>query len=124
VSATGGGYTVHQGDTLQSIAAGVWGDASLWYLLAEANGLTGAETLVEGQAISVPNKVANFHNNASTFSVYDPNQALGDTSPSAPKPPKKAGCGVVGPSERLSPSTQNYGITVTVHFIIAAPAQN
>jgi hypothetical protein len=29
----GSSYTVRDGDTLQGIAASVWGDASLWYLL-------------------------------------------------------------------------------------------
>jgi len=34
-----GRATVSAGDTLQSIAETLWGDSSLWYLLAEANGL-------------------------------------------------------------------------------------
>ncbi|WP_306252635.1 LysM peptidoglycan-binding domain-containing protein [Parvularcula sp. IMCC14364] len=33
-----GAYTVRAGDTMGSIAASLWGDASLWYKLAEANG--------------------------------------------------------------------------------------
>ncbi|RHW16240.1 hypothetical protein D1610_16785, partial [Sphingomonas gilva] len=37
----GGGYVVRGGETLASIAAMQWGDASLWYKLAEANGLAG-----------------------------------------------------------------------------------
>jgi len=28
------------GDTLQSIAQMLWGDSSLWYVLADANGLS------------------------------------------------------------------------------------
>ena len=32
-------YTVQGGDTLQSIAQAYWGDSSLWYLIAQANGL-------------------------------------------------------------------------------------
>jgi hypothetical protein len=35
----GGSYTAEGGETLSSVAAQLWGDASLWYLLAEANGL-------------------------------------------------------------------------------------
>jgi nucleoid-associated protein YgaU len=35
-------YNVRSGDSLQGIAQSVWGDASLWYMLAEANGLTAA----------------------------------------------------------------------------------
>ena len=29
-------YTVQAGDTLQGIAASLWGDSSLWYKLADA----------------------------------------------------------------------------------------
>ncbi len=38
----GTSWTIRDGDTLQGIAAAVWGDASLWYMIAEANGLTSA----------------------------------------------------------------------------------
>jgi YD repeat-containing protein len=91
-----GGYTVAEGDTLQSIAQAVWGDAAMWYLLADANGLTGGEPLAAGRTLSIPNKVANVHNNADTFRPYDPNNALGDLSPTAPKPQKHGGCGMLG----------------------------
>ncbi|GLK50146.1 hypothetical protein GCM10017620_31200 [Brevundimonas intermedia] len=92
-------YTVRDGDTLQGIAAAVWGDASLWYMIAEANGLTSANPLVAGQTLSIPGKVANVHNTADTFRPYDPNKAMGDVSPTQPKPVANAGkkgCGVVG----------------------------
>ncbi|MCW7537965.1 LysM peptidoglycan-binding domain-containing protein [Aquabacterium sp. A7-Y] len=91
-------YTVKTGDTLQTIAAAVWGDRAMWYLIADANGLTGTETLVEGQRLTIPPKVANIHNNSGTFRVYDPNEAMGDmhpTLPAAPKPPG-GGCGALG----------------------------
>ncbi|MCP5005958.1 MAG: LysM peptidoglycan-binding domain-containing protein, partial [Planctomycetes bacterium] len=42
------------GDTLQSIASTVWGDASLWYLIADANGLNGNEDLTAGLRLSIP----------------------------------------------------------------------
>ena len=95
---TAGRYTVNEGDTLQSIANAVWGDANLWYLLAEANGLTNEDILVRGQSVSIPNKVANAHNTSDTFKPYDPNKAIGDVSAPQPAPPKadKGGCGVVG----------------------------
>jgi YD repeat-containing protein len=94
----GASYTVNQGDTLQSIALGVWGDASLWYMIADANGLSGAESLAAGRTLTIPNKVTNLHNNADTFKVYDPNEALGNLSPTAVKPSKNAGhnCGIIG----------------------------
>lgn len=96
-------YTVRQGDTLASIARAVWGDESLWYVLADANGLVSNDVLIEGQVLTVPNKVSNFHNNASTFKVYNAGQAIGDTMPvlppepmPPPPPAKKGGCGVMG----------------------------
>jgi YD repeat-containing protein len=97
----GGSYTVHTGDTLSSIAAQLWGDSALWYKLAEANGMTAASGLVEGQRLTIPAGVLKSHNNASTFKPYDPAAALGDVSPTTPQPPaatvqKKNHCGIFG----------------------------
>ncbi|MEH0197588.1 calcium-binding protein, partial [Caulobacter sp. CCNWLY153] len=92
-------YTVVPGDTLQSIAAGLWGDASLWYLIANFNGLTGSEELVQGTRIQIPAQVTNVHHSSDTFQAYDPTQALGSVAPDqvAPvQPRKKQGCGVFG----------------------------
>ncbi|SFG52018.1 YD repeat-containing protein [Novosphingobium sp. CF614] len=89
-------YTVHDGDSLETIAQNLWGDASFWYLIADANGLNGSEILVAGQNLIIPNKVHNSHNTSDTYRVYDPNEAIGDTSPTAAKPPKKNKCGVFG----------------------------
>ena len=54
-----GGYTAAalghdiftEGDTLEAIALRLWGDASFWYMIADANGLSGSETLVAGQTL-------------------------------------------------------------------------
>ena len=78
--ATAGGYTVRTGDTLGGIAAQLWGNASLWYMVAEANGLSGDSTLIVGMTLRLPGGVTNIHNNATTFKPYDPSDALGDTS--------------------------------------------
>jgi YD repeat-containing protein len=95
--ATATNYTVKSGDTLQSIARTVWGDADMWYLIADANGLTSGTTLTSGQVLTIPNKVTNIHNNSGTYRVYNPGEAIGDinpTLPTAPPPPKKKkGCG-------------------------------
>jgi YD repeat-containing protein len=89
-------YTVQDGDTLESIALQIWGDASFWYMLADANGLIGSETLIAGQDLIVPNKVHNSHNTNDVFKVYDPNKAVGDNFPSLPKPNHSNNCGVFG----------------------------
>jgi len=119
--ATGAGgnsrYTVQAGDTLQGIAGAVWGDSSLWYLIADANGLSGGEALQAGQALTVPGKVTNIHNNAGTFRVYDPNKALGDLSPTAPKPAKSnSGCGVVG---NILIAAVALAVTIASHGLLA-----
>jgi hypothetical protein len=49
--------------------------------------------------LTIPAKVTNIHNSASTFKVYDPNKATGNTDPLAPAPPaagKGKKCGVLG----------------------------
>ncbi|RHW16875.1 LysM peptidoglycan-binding domain-containing protein [Sphingomonas gilva] len=95
-----GRYTVQAGDTLASVAASLWGDANLWWRLAEANGLSGAETLAPGQSLTVPQGVTRTGNHASTFRPYDPGKAQGDLAPIKAKPQAAAGkddgCGGIG----------------------------
>jgi LysM repeat protein len=91
-----GSYTVRGGETLSSIAANLWGDASLWYKLAEANGLSATASLAAGQTLTVPSGVMKSTHNASTFKPYDPSATMGDTSPTTPKPQKANKCGIVG----------------------------
>ncbi|MDP3458189.1 MAG: LysM domain-containing protein, partial [Hyphomonas sp.] len=91
-----GGYQVRPGETLASIAANLWGDSSLWYKLAEANGLSGQAALSEGQSLRIPAGVLKNTHNASTFQPYDPADTIGDTAPTTPKPPKKNKCGAFG----------------------------
>jgi YD repeat-containing protein len=91
-------YTVKNGDTLQSIARSVWGDGDMWYLIADANGLTNSNSLTAGQVLTIPNKVTNIHNNSGTYRVYNPGEAIGDVNPTLPTAPpvprkKKGGCG-------------------------------
>ncbi|MEJ7805926.1 MAG: LysM peptidoglycan-binding domain-containing protein, partial [Telluria sp.] len=101
-AATGSSYTVKSGDTLYAIAGAVWGDVSMWYLIADANGLSAETTLVAGQTLTIPNKIANIHNNSSTMRPYDAGRIIGDVSPTLPDmpppapPPKAGGCGVIG----------------------------
>ncbi len=93
-------YTVKAGDTLQGIAQIIWGDSQMWYLIADANGLDGTETLTTGVVLTLPNKVSNIHNTSSTWRPYQPGLAIGDTSPTLPAPPpppqSDGGCGGMG----------------------------
>ncbi|MEA3064796.1 MAG: hypothetical protein QOJ27_1242, partial [Sphingomonadales bacterium] len=95
-----GGYTARAGDTLQSVAAQLWGDSSLWYKLAEANGMGAANALTEGQRLTIPAGVLKSEHNAATLKPYDPSEALGDVSPTTPKPTSakssKNKCGLFG----------------------------
>ncbi|QNN46213.1 putative Ig domain-containing protein [Thermomonas brevis] len=83
---------VLEGDTLQSIAQRVYGNGSLWYVLAAANAVTDAE-LVAGSTLKVPS-VKTTANDATTFKPFDPNQIQGSTTPSLPyiTPPPKHHC--------------------------------
>jgi hypothetical protein len=67
-------------------------------MIADDNGLSGSESLVAGMNLVIPNKVHNARNNSDTYKVYDPNEAIGDTAPTAAKPPRTvAGGGLAGP---------------------------
>ncbi len=93
-----GQYTVRGGDTLKSIAESAYGDASLWYLIANANGLRGDQDLRIGQTLIIPTRVGGAHNSADTFKPYDPSKVVGDTTPNLPVPQAsgKHGCGALG----------------------------
>ncbi|BBM03720.1 hypothetical protein GL2_37940 [Microbulbifer sp. GL-2] len=95
-------FEAQGGETLQSIAAMVWGDSSLWYLLADANGMKGDEVLTKGQRLELPNVVTNIHNNSDTFRPVDGALQMGDTAPTLPDVPppppvdNDGGCGALG----------------------------
>ena len=75
-----GTYAVAAGDTLQTIAKGAYGDANLWYLIADANGLSSNGALRAGQVLTIPTAVGSA-NSANTFRPYDPSKITGNTSP-------------------------------------------
>lgn len=93
-------YVVQSGDTLRIIAAKVFGDAALWYVIAEANGLSDPDgPIPEGRSLTIPNEVVTPGNNASTFKPFDIREALGDTTPTQPviPQPRNGGvCGIIG----------------------------
>src|SRR6185295_9284226 len=85
-------YVVVTGDSLASIAKSFLGDEQLWYLIADANGLTAGPTdslqSQVGRSLRIPNVVTNVRNNADTFSPYNPNTIIPNTPwVGAPLPP-------------------------------------
>ena len=89
-------YRVGAGDSLQSIAQGAYGDAALWYLIADANGLRSNSTLQVGTMLTLPNAVGTVHNNANTFKPYNSSNIIGDTSPYLAEPPGISKCQQIG----------------------------
>lgn len=87
----GRSYTVQAGDTLSGIADQIWGDASLWYKLATANGLGADSMLVAGQILTVPAGVVRSTYNADTYRPYDPTDVLGDINPNPKAKNNKCG---------------------------------
>ena len=99
-----GSYTVQSGDTLRSIAQNVYGDASLWYLIADANGISGGGDdaagsgtsasspnvtggLQTGRQINLPAVASSSHFAHGTHKTYNPNAIIGNTSATTPNPP-------------------------------------
>ena len=97
-SANPGTRTVAAGDSLQSMAESLYGDATLWYLIADANGLASDRDLRVGQTLTVPNRVTGASNNSNTFKPYNPGEVVGNTTPNLPAPPPSSGggCGGLG----------------------------
>jgi YD repeat-containing protein len=115
------------GDTLSSVAERVYGNANLWYVLADANGLSGADAkLVAGTQLEAP-KINVSSNDASTFKPYDPGEAIGPTTPGLPyiTPPPKHHCGYIGIVIRLvaivvAAVMTAYGFGFAARFVVAA----
>ena len=95
-AAGGGKVQVQEGDTLSTLAQRVYGNRGLWYVLAQANGLSDPDgPLTAGTALNAPSVSVN-KNDAGTFRPYNPAEAIGPTSPDLPfiDPPKQ-GCNIV-----------------------------
>ena len=73
-----GNYTVAAGDTLRGIAYKAYGDSKLWYLIADANGLMTDGDMHLGQALKIPNRITNVHNDFQTNKVYNAAEIIGD----------------------------------------------
>lgn len=95
-----GTYTVNAGESLNTIAQALYGDSSLWYVIADANALSmgpsdqfSASDI--GRSLRVPNTNQTVKNDSTTFKPYNPGEVIGDLTPSPEiiPPPKAGGCG-------------------------------
>ncbi len=98
------------GDSLWIVASRVYGDGSLWYVIAQANGLSDPnQALKVGTILKIPSVVVSVSNGAGVFKPFNGATALGNTTPTqppAPPPPPPppppapsgggGGCGVAG----------------------------
>ncbi len=97
-SATPSAVVVQEGDTLRLLATRLFGDQSLWYLLAEENGLTEPDLpLQAGTTLRVPNGVYSLANTANVFkpfnaSAIEKSPSLMNMTPRMPEAP----CGRMG----------------------------
>ena len=89
VAGGSGAYVVSAGDSLQGIAYAMYGDSGQWWLIAQANGLSGDSDLRVGQTLNIPSGTSGTHNSDSTYTPYDPNKILGDMSAHLPTPAKE-----------------------------------
>jgi hypothetical protein len=81
----------------------VYGTSTLWYVLADANGLSDPNaTLTAGVQLKAPSASVNV-NDANTFKPYNPSEATGPTSPSLPyvPPPPSSGCSALATLIRI-----------------------
>lgn len=87
---------VQEGDNLQTLAQRAYGTSSMWYVIAEANGLSDpAEELAGGTTLDLP-QVKTVQNDYATFKPYDPSEITGPTTPDLPYIPKPdSGCNAV-----------------------------
>jgi YD repeat-containing protein len=90
-----GTYTVQSGDTLQSIAGKLWGDSSLWYVLADANGIESNSLLTDGVQLSIPSVNETLHNTSSTFKPYNASSIIGASEAQPMAPPAPSQCGTM-----------------------------
>ena len=87
-----------EGESLSSIALGQYGDARLWFRIAQANALDVAPTakLMAGQVLQVPAALA-AGADAQGFRPYDPSAVIGDQSAALPAPAAdNGGCWALG----------------------------
>ncbi|MCH2174037.1 hypothetical protein MK489_24920 [Myxococcota bacterium] len=81
-------HSIASGDTLASLAGTYYGNPSLWFIIAEANGLDPATELAVGSQVVIPNTVENGRIPYDSHAVYDAGNIIGSELPQlkAPSP--------------------------------------
>ena len=94
---THGTYTVLGGETLADVAQSIYGDSSLWYVIADTNALTQGpadrfSSQEAGRSLRIPANDQQLRNNSTTFQPYNPTEVIGDLTPDPTilPPPKKS----------------------------------
>ncbi|MFZ6747114.1 hypothetical protein ACO0LC_28175, partial [Undibacterium sp. JH2W] len=64
----------------------VYGTSSLWYLIADANGLTAESSLTEGNVITIPNTAQTGRIDSQRFKVYNASEIEGSKMPNLAAP--------------------------------------
>ncbi|WP_207769793.1 hypothetical protein [Solimicrobium silvestre] len=87
------GYTATGGENLAQVAQTVYGNSALWYLIANANGLTENTSLKAGEQISVPSGMPTGQANSTTGKPYNAGEIQGGNLPNLKTPPPADGGG-------------------------------
>lgn len=86
-------YTVRAGQDLGQIAESAYGDASLWYVIAQANGISNKTDISQGMNLRIPTAMASTDSTNDTFKPYDATEHMAETTPTLPDaPPKPKSC--------------------------------
>jgi len=80
-----------------AIASQMYGNPSLWFVIADANGLTAGEALKAGTQLLIPNTIQSGTITADNHTVYSESSVVGSTLPNlkSPPPPHHGGCGSI-----------------------------
>lgn len=113
-----GTYPVSNGDTLKGIAQKLWGNPSLWYLIADANSIEPSAQLKQGMSLTIPTVNSSIHNNDSTFKPYSAADAIGKIDAEAVHvpPPSASSCAhmIVAIVVVVVAAVVTYGVSTTM----------
>ncbi|MDB4299781.1 hypothetical protein N9928_01885, partial [bacterium] len=87
-------YITADGSSLRALAAQYYGSPDLWYVIAEANGMTTGAAPMAGTRLVIPGTVANAYHNADTYALYSNDAIVGSTLPNIEIPDNT--CALVG----------------------------